>query len=96
MDDFQWLSSWYAAHCDGEWEHVCGIKLVTLDNPGWSLTIDLRDTELEKVFFTRQTSDGASWYFCSVEDCEFHGRCGPGDLPKVLAIFRNWASAPNE
>jgi hypothetical protein len=42
------VQRWYAAHCDGEWEHQYGIKIETLDNPGWRVTIDLTNTELQE------------------------------------------------
>ena len=44
LDD---LRRWYVAHCDGDWEHTYGVNIGTLDNPGWSVEIDLRDTLLE-------------------------------------------------
>jgi hypothetical protein len=33
-DLLEWLMRWYAAHCDGEWEHTYGVVIDTLDNPG--------------------------------------------------------------
>lgn len=39
MDVFQWLQEWYIQNCDGDWEHCYGIKIGTLDNPGWSIDI---------------------------------------------------------
>lgn len=46
-DIFEWITEWYLSHCDGDWEHQRGIKIDTLDNPGWSVVIDLIDTELQ-------------------------------------------------
>jgi len=40
----EWLQKWYADHCDGDWEHEYGIVIETLDNPGWSIVIDLKNT----------------------------------------------------
>jgi hypothetical protein len=31
------------------------------------------------------------WIFCSVKDGKFEGRCGAGNLPEVLKLFRDWA-----
>jgi Immunity protein 53 len=42
-----WLQAWYAARCDGDWEHGYGVAIQTLDNPGWSLRINLEGTMLE-------------------------------------------------
>ena len=41
MDELQLLQEWYVAQCDGDWEHSYGVKIDTLDNPGWSLKVDL-------------------------------------------------------
>lgn len=93
QDDFLWLQKWYQAHCDGNWEHGSGIHLGTIDNPGWSLTVNLQDTELEdrrfhKVHIERSEHD---WIFCFVKDSKFEGVCGPANLPAVLKLFRDWA-----
>ena len=41
------LQKWYASQCDGDWEHSNGIKIMSIDNPGWHVAINLTDTELE-------------------------------------------------
>ncbi len=48
----QALQNWYASNCDGDWEHSFGIRIETLDNPGWLVTIDLEDTRLEQASLT--------------------------------------------
>ncbi len=51
MTDIERLQAWYLAQCDGEWEHGFGPTISTLDNPGWSVKVDLKGTELfEKPF----------------------------------------------
>ena len=53
MDILKWLEKWYFSMCDGSWEHFYGVKIDTLDNPGWMVLIDIIDTPLEeKVFET--------------------------------------------
>ena len=44
---FNLLQDWYLAQCNGDWEHEFGIKIDTLDNPGWSVVIDLLGTNYE-------------------------------------------------
>lgn len=93
QDDFLWLQQWYQVHCDGDWEHGSGIHLGTIDNPGWSLTINLQDTELEiknfqHIDINRSEKD---WIFCAVRDIKFEARCGVGNLLEILKIFRHWA-----
>lgn len=31
------LERWYASQCDDNWEHSYGIRIDTLDNPGWRI-----------------------------------------------------------
>ena len=42
------IEQWFAARCDGEWEHQHGFKLESTDNPGWLITI--ADGVEESVF----------------------------------------------
>lgn len=88
----QELQSWYQDHCDGDWEHQQGIKIETLDNPGWSVEIDLAGTEHSKVSFTpiREDRSDDDWVDCRVEKTKFLGRGGPGNLEEVLACFLSW------
>ena len=93
QDDFSWIQKWYQSHCNGDWEHGNGIHLGTIDNPGWSFTVDLRDTELEdrgfkKIHIERTEND---WIFCTVKNGKFEGACGLVNLPEILKLFRSWA-----
>src|SRR4051812_33664431 len=40
------LQWWYLAQCNDAWEHF-GVGIGTLDNPGWSVRVELTDTSLE-------------------------------------------------
>ena len=72
MDDvLSQLQQWYARQCDGDWEHQYGVKVDTLDNPGWRVTIDLAGTDLEGRQFDpieRGLGDDSStdWHSLSV------------------------------
>jgi len=90
------LSAWYAAQCDGSWEHQHGIEIETLDNPGWSLKVDLADTKLCDIAFEtiEHRSDGdVSWWRCWREGNEFRAACGPLDLSSAMKIFIAWANS---
>lgn len=52
--NFEWLQGWYSRHTNGDWEHQNGILIETLDNPGWSVLIDLDGTELSEMDFQRR------------------------------------------
>lgn len=90
------LQDWYAAHCDGEWEHGYGVEISTLDNPGWSVEINLKGTELAGRPFTRtergMEQEETDWATCWVENETFQGRCGARNLDEVLNAFFTWAA----
>jgi len=89
-----WLSEWYKSNCDGDWEHYYGIKIDTLDNPGWKVDIDLVDTYLEDVEFNKVQIyiDDLNWIHCSVADGVFKGGGSIDKLEEILKIFRQWAT----
>jgi len=90
-----WLQQWYQRQCDGEWEHTFGVRIDTLDNPGWRVTIDLTGTELQGRPYGdyHHVAGPDSWVHCEVVDEEFRGYGGPNNLPEILQCFRNWAES---
>ena|SRR5690242_17842967 len=99
MDTLQRLQRWYHSQCNGVWEHSWGVKIDTLDNPGWSVDINLRDTRLEKTPFAERSygvgpEAGTSkdeWLVCKVEGNIFKGRGGPLKLDEIIEVFLDWA-----
>ncbi len=89
----RWLQTFYAERCDGEWEHGEGISIHTIDNPGWSVKIPLRDTYLETRQFTRIEVEESEtdWYHCWRDAAFFQGAGGPHNLESLLTVFRTWA-----
>lgn len=93
------LQRWYLSQCDGEWEHGFGVKIGTLDNPGWSFEVDLESTNLAGRVFTPikrgldvlESDD--NWFTCHVEDEKFRGYGGPEKLAELIAIFLQWAES---
>lgn len=87
----EWLQEWYISHCDGEWEHENGISIGTLDNPGWSLTIYLRDTKLESMvipYILKEKSED-DWIGYSVDKGLFKAAGGPRNLNEMIEVFKN-------
>ncbi|MFD6825188.1 immunity 53 family protein [Streptomyces sp. NPDC060085] len=74
-----WLQGWYAEQCDGDWEHEWGIKIDTLDNPGWTITIDLEGTSLEEREYPERTIERGlhDWIFARVVDRQFVRKARP-------------------
>jgi hypothetical protein len=93
LDNISWLEDWYAAQCDGDWEHGFGVKIDTLDNPGWRVTIDLNGTHYDGVQnrdLLNELSDDPEWIRCDLRDGQFVGHGGPKQLGRILQVFRKW------
>jgi hypothetical protein len=87
------LERWYLSQCDGDWEHQYGIKIDTLDNPGWSIEVDLRGTALMSREFQELTVGRADsdWIRCRVRGGKFEGFGGPQNLGEIVEVFLSWA-----
>jgi hypothetical protein len=88
------LEAWYAAHCNGQWEHQYGIRIDTLDNPGWSVVIDLAGTALAEVPFAevKELDSDTEWMSCAVREQRFQGHGGPAMLRRILSVFLEWSA----
>ena len=95
MNILCWLMNWYQLNCDGDWEHLYGIKIDTIDNPGWSVDIDLIDTPLENKVFKKIkiNSSNDNWIICRVENNIYKGDGDPSKLEKILTIFKKWVES---
>jgi hypothetical protein len=49
MNELIKIQELYRSECNGDLEHQYGIKIETLDNPGWSVEIVLIGRKLFKV-----------------------------------------------
>ena len=87
------LQRWYANQCDGEWEHDYGVDIGTLDNPGWTLRVDLTGTPLAGRSFGRLENHRGEhdWLVCWIEQHQFHAACGPRNLDEAIETFLEWA-----
>lgn len=95
MKGLERLEAWYAARCNGDWEHRHGVDIGTLDNPGWRVTIDLTGTSgenrvLDNIQVTRTETD---WIAYWIENQKFHAACGPRNLSEAIDIFCDWYDA---
>lgn len=101
MTTIEALQEWYVSQCNEDWEHSYGVEIGTLDNPGWTLSIDLIDTDVEDVAFAEHSygvgkesePDDQNWLICKVENHKFIGNCGPRLLEEMITIFLSWARA---
>ena len=91
-DPLQFLIAWYRANCDGDWEHQYGIRIDTLDNPGWSLDVDLFNTRYESAVMAMRKIErtDTDWLFVEVKDATFKARGGAVNLIEMMDEFRRF------
>jgi hypothetical protein len=98
------LEAWYQSQCDGDWEHCFGLKIETLDNPGWKVVIELDDTELEDAPFAevkrnevaQRYEDDPNWLWCRKQGSKFDAIGGPKQLGAIIEVFLSWVEAVAE
>jgi hypothetical protein len=80
MNELRLLQDWYQSQCNEDWEHSFGVKIDTLDNPGWMVKIDLNDTAIaDKPFDSIARGDSesdADWIVCKRDGYQFVGYGG--------------------
>lgn len=89
-----WICNWFEEECNGDWEHENQIKIETVSNPGWSITIDLDQTYLEDIKEIKsgliEKSDN-DWYFFSLKNKKFDASGDLSKLALLLSIFKEIA-----
>ena len=92
MEHLEALQEWYARACDGDWEHSFGIKIDTLDNPGWIVSIDIRETPIEgRICDLDQEFDEEEWLHVTCDGKVFRAACGPRSLDRGIGAFLQFA-----
>lgn len=91
------LQHWYFSNCNGDWEHEYGVAIDTLDNPGWSLKVELTGTPCEGRDLARSTvgdqDTDDSWHVRWVADNEYNAAGGALMLDTMIDDFLRWANA---
>jgi len=90
MNILEWFQNWYQSQCNGDWEHTFGVKINTIDNPGWSIEVNLEETEFENVVIEYKLVEKSEndWYGLSVENSLFKGVGDPSKLNLILEKFK--------
>jgi len=86
----QWLQQWFQSECNGDWEHSYGVEIETLDNPGWSVKIDLQETSLQSLIvpFQKVEMSEHDWFTFKVEKGKYFAHGDPMKLSLLLEKFR--------
>ena len=89
MTNLDWLAKWFINECNGDWEHSFQIKIQTLSNPGWMLTIDLCETELEGIIMSYQEEiiSDHIWFGFKIVDNVFVAFGHSSRLDFLIRIF---------
>ena len=92
MNNIVWLEEWYQRNCDDYWEHSYGIKIETLDNPGWHVNIDLSETKYADLKMKELYQDVGDndWIKCSITNGIFNGVGDCMKLEMIIQTFRQW------
>jgi hypothetical protein len=87
-----WLQNWYKQQCNDEWEHSYGISIDNIDNPGWKIEIDLKDTLVQNRTLEYKLVDNSEndWYSYKVTDNKYVANGDPDKLEFLLHIFREF------
>jgi len=88
MDYIKRLQNWYKINCNGDWEHGYGLNISNVDNPGWTVTIDLVETAYDTTTFEKSFNNGEDdWLFIKVKDQKFEGNGDANKLEVIIKIF---------
>ena len=90
------LQRWYAEQCNGDWEHEFGIKIETLDNPGWNLEIDLSGTGFEGQVLSKSklVPPAGGWVWLWSDGQKYYSSCDELSLGLAIEQFRSFVELP--
>ncbi len=93
MDVLKFIQAWYSENADLAFEKKQRIKVETLENPGWYIEIDLRNTYLDGVSFDmiEFDDDKNDWLQCFIRDNTFVGAGDANKLNHLLKAFHLFA-----
>lgn len=91
MSAIDWLQEFYKSNCNGDWEHTYGIRIDTLDNPGWCIEADLSETPYSDIEIKRTMEDNGNgdWMSYKIEKSKFEGFGDPSKLEALIWKFRD-------
>lgn len=92
MNTISKLCEWFERQCVDDWHESYGVKIDTLDNPGWLLKIDLKGTSLQHNVFKeiRVERSNQDWIVARRDEDAFESFGGPRNLEEMIVVFLNW------
>ena len=95
MNNIELIQEWYKNQCNGDWEHEYGVKIETLDNPGWIVSIDLVGTFLQGFEYQYSKKGEEDWIELVSDGKVFRGAGDFLKLDEILDKFINEFALPN-
>lgn len=95
MDALAELMDWYDQQCVDEWHEEFGVRISTLDNPGWELRIDLERTSLSAKAFTMIECHRSEidWIVARRDGNAFIAWGGAKNLKEMVETFLGYAES---
>lgn len=92
MEIISRLCEWYERQCADGWHEDHGVKIDTLDNPGWSMKIDLEGTPAMGKSFAdlRIERSDRDWIAARKSGEVFEAFGGTANLEEIIEVFLNW------
>lgn len=90
QNTFEWICEWFSSNCNRDWEHDFGLTIETIDNPGWSITIDTAETSTilpDKQWILIEVNE-LDWYGYKISNGRFEASGDPKKLQLLLNLFR--------
>ncbi|SDI19760.1 Immunity protein 53 [Chryseobacterium taeanense] len=92
MKNIEAIQEWFKLQCNGDWEHEYGVKIQTINNPGWNVHIDLSDTVLDGFKIDENLDNGdRDWFFIQSDGKVFSGSGDSNKLNTILDKFVTFA-----
>lgn len=94
MGSVNYLEELLVALSDGVWEHGQGIKITSLDNPGWTIDLCLSGTQYSEIVEEPRLVERSDddWFHIKTEERDFAKfleiNCGPRNLEECLGLLR--------
>jgi hypothetical protein len=87
----KWIQQWYISQCDGDWEYEFGVKIQTLDNPGWNIKIDIVNLEFNKnIAWKIIENSNNDWFGYKIHDNYFEASGDYHKLEFILQLFKDF------
>ncbi len=85
-----WLQKWFKDQTDGNWEHEVIIKIESIDNPGWSIEIDLMKSDIIPIEWRLFEISDDNWLGYKFEDNIFYIAGDANKLDLSIRVFQEF------